>query len=275
MAFTQSTFAPVGANSTDALAVYSYDTSDTIATVTAEGYFVDKQFQLEDGDIILCNASDGFSVLQYSSTEEKAIDASFSASGLPALEITDDGSLSSTLNLISTVPFPITFTPADENTQGNNLFTDNGDGTVTYTGNPALLQTTCSLDIGADSSTRSLLINTEKNGGVYGNTPRLRVNTTIRLETISTTLPIMSGDVLGMALTNILDGGDIAIRGAQFSGNFKGWLSESDILGPELFENPNITSTDGFSVLNCTLAASGGELTGTATSTDRDWETNL
>jgi hypothetical protein len=53
MSFTQSTFAPVGPQSTNAPSIYSYSTNDTIAEVTTSGYFVDKIGQLEEGDYII------------------------------------------------------------------------------------------------------------------------------------------------------------------------------------------------------------------------------
>jgi len=59
MPFTQETFAPVGANSTKAAALFSYRTPDTLADVQSTGYFVVKEDQLNEGDIVICSASDG------------------------------------------------------------------------------------------------------------------------------------------------------------------------------------------------------------------------
>jgi hypothetical protein len=53
MAFTQKTFALVGAHSAPTLAIYAYNTPDTLEEVTASGYFADKSNQLEKGDIII------------------------------------------------------------------------------------------------------------------------------------------------------------------------------------------------------------------------------
>lgn len=52
MAFTQETFAPISASATTAPKLYAYSTSDAIATVQASGYFDDKKFQLEEGDVV-------------------------------------------------------------------------------------------------------------------------------------------------------------------------------------------------------------------------------
>ena len=59
MSFTQSTFAPVGPQSTSAPSVYSYSTSDSSDTVTAAGYFSSKQNQLNEGDYIFAVTSSG------------------------------------------------------------------------------------------------------------------------------------------------------------------------------------------------------------------------
>ena len=59
MAFTQATFAPVGANSAPSSATFSYSTSDTLAAVVATDYFADKKNQLRPGDFIMVNALDG------------------------------------------------------------------------------------------------------------------------------------------------------------------------------------------------------------------------
>lgn len=58
MSFTQSTFAPVGPQSTGAPSLYSYLTSDSAATVTGAGYFADKSNQLNAGDLIYVESSD-------------------------------------------------------------------------------------------------------------------------------------------------------------------------------------------------------------------------
>tara|TARA_R110002096_G_scaffold275751_1_gene469490 strand:+ start:194 stop:682 length:489 start_codon:yes stop_codon:yes gene_type:complete len=63
MAFTQSTFATVGAQSAPSPTVYSYISPDDLATVTTSSYFFDKRFQLDEGDWILCDLSDGAAIL--------------------------------------------------------------------------------------------------------------------------------------------------------------------------------------------------------------------
>jgi hypothetical protein len=77
MSFTQPTFAPVGPQSSDAPAVYSYSTSDTLATVKGAGYFVDKENQLEEGDIVFTQSSDGFTIMEVSASTGTVTDPGF------------------------------------------------------------------------------------------------------------------------------------------------------------------------------------------------------
>lgn len=60
MAFTQETFATVGAQSADTPTVYSYKTSDSDAVVSTSGYFTEKENEFDEGDIILAQVLDGF-----------------------------------------------------------------------------------------------------------------------------------------------------------------------------------------------------------------------
>ena len=64
MSFEQANFAPVGANSTDTPKVFSYKTSDSLTTVLTSGYFDDKRFQFDAGDIILADISGAFDIIQ-------------------------------------------------------------------------------------------------------------------------------------------------------------------------------------------------------------------
>ena len=88
MAFTQSSFSPVGANSTVSPAVYSYSTDDSLAVVIATDYFVDKSFQLEESDILFVSASDGFSILEVSSSTATA--SPIASPGTPSTPIAGD-----------------------------------------------------------------------------------------------------------------------------------------------------------------------------------------
>lgn len=63
MAFTQDTFATVGAQASNPPTVYSYDTDDNIVEITSTGYFADKQQQLNQGDIIFCRVMEIFQIL--------------------------------------------------------------------------------------------------------------------------------------------------------------------------------------------------------------------
>lgn len=67
MSFTQSTFATVGAQAAPSPTVYSYSTTDSVGTVTGAGYFADKSGQFNEGDMILADTLDGFSLLSISS----------------------------------------------------------------------------------------------------------------------------------------------------------------------------------------------------------------
>lgn len=72
MAFTQETFAPVGAVSTDSPTVYSYRSSDGLPVVTGSNYFVDKVYQLSQGDLIIAYLSDGDILLSVESDSQTA-----------------------------------------------------------------------------------------------------------------------------------------------------------------------------------------------------------
>ena len=68
MAFSQSTFAPIGAHSSDTPNLYSYKTSDVLALVLLTDYFLPKANQLEEGDFILIQASDQSAFVEVDST---------------------------------------------------------------------------------------------------------------------------------------------------------------------------------------------------------------
>ena len=72
MSFTQNTFAPIGPQSTAAPSMFSYSTADTLAALTTSGYFVDKQFQLNAGDIIFTQHQNGFTILEVGSSTDTA-----------------------------------------------------------------------------------------------------------------------------------------------------------------------------------------------------------
>ena len=73
MAFNQNDFAPVGANSTDSPAIFSYTTPDTALDVVSVNYFAAKELQLREGDVILSVTSDAFSILQIGADTSTAI----------------------------------------------------------------------------------------------------------------------------------------------------------------------------------------------------------
>jgi hypothetical protein len=60
MAYSNTGFATIGASKKgNAPSVYSYSTTDTIATVNTEGYFNDLSDTLAVGDLIYCLTSTG------------------------------------------------------------------------------------------------------------------------------------------------------------------------------------------------------------------------
>ncbi len=73
MAFTQSTFAPVGPQSAEAPSVYSYSSSDDLSSVLTSGYFTDKENQLEQGDWILFYIDGGSSALLRVSSDTSTV----------------------------------------------------------------------------------------------------------------------------------------------------------------------------------------------------------
>jgi len=68
MAFTQNTFSPVAAHSTDTPNLFSYKTDDNITTVSTSGYFDDKRFQLEENDIIFARIGSDWYIIEITST---------------------------------------------------------------------------------------------------------------------------------------------------------------------------------------------------------------
>jgi len=70
MSFTQQSFATVGAQSTDTPNLYSYKSTDSLSIVLVAGYFVAKQFQLEEGDFILSQLSDFNGFLEVDETSQ-------------------------------------------------------------------------------------------------------------------------------------------------------------------------------------------------------------
>ena len=75
MAFTQETFAPVGANSAPTPATYSYETSDSAAAIVSAGYFIKKQDQLREGDYIFAHTSGGAFIFTVTSDTSTVINS--------------------------------------------------------------------------------------------------------------------------------------------------------------------------------------------------------
>lgn len=73
MAFTQTTFAPVGPSTAAAPNVYSYSSSDSLNTVTTTGYFTEKQFQLREKDVVFASLSTGDYILVIDSDTSTAL----------------------------------------------------------------------------------------------------------------------------------------------------------------------------------------------------------
>lgn len=68
MSFEQSTFAPVGAHSSDTPNLFSYKTNDLTVQVIQPNYFFEKRNQLEVGDFMLIQAFDGSIFAEVDST---------------------------------------------------------------------------------------------------------------------------------------------------------------------------------------------------------------
>jgi hypothetical protein len=267
MAFTQDTFAPVGANSTDAPAIYSYSTSDTIATITAAGYFVDKQFQLEEGDIILCSTSNGFITISYDNVSESAKPSGLNAASVPSLEIySDDGIETITATQNNYADILVSTITADS--VANNFWTDNGDGTATYTGNPCLQRITSLSSLDLASGVDNVRQTFRKNGALIQATPAGDAFANAwATRAYSKSFYTLNGDTINLAAVNLDTNVNFRKVKLELHGDFKGWVSESDILGDELFVNPNIDDTTGFFGSTTTISASGGELLSVATAT--------
>lgn len=65
MSFTQSTFAPIGGQTTSAASMFSYRSVDLLSEVSAAGYFSSKSTTLESGDHIMATLGDGPFVFVY------------------------------------------------------------------------------------------------------------------------------------------------------------------------------------------------------------------
>ena len=99
--FTQDTFATVGAQSSTPPSVYSYSSSDDLATVTGAGYFSDKQYQLSEGDWIFCLLSDGHALLEVSSDTSSASVINLAVSSEPVVQrFTSGGTIGNATNLV-------------------------------------------------------------------------------------------------------------------------------------------------------------------------------
>ena len=99
MAFDQSTFAPVGANSTDSPKIYSSTTRESLLTVTAADYFIDKRFQFDAGDIILASLSGNLDIIVIEAAGASGVTASVGISDSPTKQVL--------VNQLSDFPAPI------------------------------------------------------------------------------------------------------------------------------------------------------------------------
>lgn len=72
MAFDQSNFATIGAQSTDSPKMFSYQSSDSLSDLLVTGYFELKKLQLTEGDWIFTALSDANALLQITSDTSTA-----------------------------------------------------------------------------------------------------------------------------------------------------------------------------------------------------------
>jgi hypothetical protein len=145
-------------------------------------------------------------------------------------------------------------------------FEDLGDGTAKYICPiPSIMEFTD--DICGYMSTGGYFVyyQHERNGYIQGD-PTQIVQDEQTIMTVSSTMFMQYGDIISLKYRNVSNTLNLTLYGLQRYGNFKGWAIEDDYLGAELFENPDITSTDGFTATSCTLSVnSDGELLAVAT----------
>lgn len=77
MAFEQDNFAPISAHASPSPSVYSYVTSDSVATVNTSGYFDAKKFQLNVGDVIILLISDVLNFIEVTQSDTTVETRSF------------------------------------------------------------------------------------------------------------------------------------------------------------------------------------------------------
>ena len=156
--------------------------------------------------------------------------------------------------------------------QGSNLFEQVSDGNVRYIGTkPFYLFFAPSLSGDMNSGTFStLIVSTRRNdlavpSGYFCITPRSGKNADVT-PSGSGVMLVNPQDIISMGLTNVTSNDDYDMRYQGLTGWFGGWATESDVLGAELFENPNIDDDTGFTGGNASLDDSvDNELLVTAT----------
>ena len=128
MAFTQETFAPVGPQSAPSPSAYTYSSTDDLATVATVGYFINKQNQLEQDDIIFASLSDGYSFLKVSSDTSTAEQIQQSKNNI----ITDDAQMRRGDSALFSTGTN-TFTMIDPSTTSEPIQCKSRSGTLTLT----------------------------------------------------------------------------------------------------------------------------------------------
>jgi len=134
MAFTQDTFAPIGAQATEAPTAWSYRTSDTIDQVKNVGYFNLKRFSVDVGDTIWVDASDSSALLKYEGNGQTSYVVAPSA---PALVFDSFSSVDQTPSALDTplqVNFGAAATKPEVSLDANGTLTINEPGTYTLLG---------------------------------------------------------------------------------------------------------------------------------------------
>ena len=181
---------------------------------------------------------------QYSSTGDEAV-VSISSSG---------------------VSYPIVIDTQSLESDTNNYFTSNDDGTVTSTYDGFILMQFVT-EIAARSATGTLNVSMlhTRNGLALNSTRVTAITTGYNSPSNTSKIIVGLGDTIGDAIVNNSNTTNMTVIGLKKSGLAIATIAESDVLEAELFENPNIEDTDGFtSVVGCDLAASGGVLTATS-----------
>lgn len=184
---------------------------------------------------------------------------------IPALELVSDiTSPYVDLPITQNVWYQLVYDCYPLKSNANNLFEDLGSGRVRYIGGtPAVMVITSECAMGTISGADSCCHAIWRNMGPVAPL-RLSVLNVFLYPVYSARIALQQGDILSNAFINYDTSIDLRVSGITMRGVFESTITAAEIVGAELFENPNMTSTDGFTAGDTVLGVSGGELTITA-----------